>query len=186
MAIFGGKRIAELEQELASVRARLAKSQQEQRLAEQGRRELEAKLRHNDEHLETCAARLDHLAAKGTRTTCQAPPVLPEWERVSDDAEPEHAVVRARYTIEGRPRHLQALELMFKMIVTAGEAGSTVWFDVMVDGDGGGRILIRRGEVLLDLTEDEQAAWFLARGELPDGELRDVLRRDGVVCVELV
>ena len=106
--------------------------------------------------------------------------------RSQDDKHGDPVIRSASYTIEGTPTQLEALDLMLCIATSAGELGSTVFFDVMVDGDGNGRIVARRDGEILRLTDAEIGVWFLGEEGEQSRRVRDVTREHGRIIVEIV
>lgn len=92
----------------------------------------------------------------------------------------------ATYTVEGKPAQLEALDLVLAMATSAGELGATVFFDLMVDGDGDGRIVARRDGQVLRLTEQETNVWFMGEDGEQSRRVNDVTREHGRIIVEIV
>ncbi|MDC0667752.1 hypothetical protein [Nannocystis radixulma] len=196
MSLFGGKEIAALQQQLTALRAELAAAQQrsgelEVELAgarssrdEAVRRayELQAELARAEARAAAGAARLERLRVGSRPAASDSPARSPAWE-VIEDGEPDDRVVRGRYEIEGRERHLHALERVLQIAATAGELGASVFVEVLVDGDGAARLVARRDGQALRLSEVEARAWLLGQDEAL-AAVEDI-RRDGVLCVEL-
>ncbi|MCY1057578.1 hypothetical protein [Nannocystis sp. SCPEA4] len=196
MSLFGGKEIAALQQQLTALRAELAAAQQrsgelEVELAgarssrdEAVRRayELQSLLAGAEARAAAGAARLERLRAGSRPAASDSPAPSPTWE-VIEDGEPGDRVVRGRYEIEGRERHLHALERVLQIAATAGELGASVFVEVLVDGDGAAQVVARRDGQALRLSEVEARAWLLGQDEAL-AAVEDI-RRDGVLCVEL-
>ncbi|PCC69232.1 hypothetical protein SAMN02745121_05877 [Nannocystis exedens] len=196
MSLFGGKEIAALQQQLNELRGALAAAQRrsgelEAELA--GLRsshdaavrrayELQAELARAEERASTCAARLDRLRA-GTRPGVGGASAPSPAFEVIEDAEPDERVVRGRYEIEGRERHLQAVERVLQIAASAGEVGASVYIEVLVDGDGAAQLVARRDGRALRLSAAETRAWLLGQEEAL-AEVEDI-RHDGVLRVEL-
>lgn len=75
---------------------------------------------------------------------------------------------------------------MLAMATSAGELGATVFFDLMVDGDGDGRIVVRRDGQVLRLTEQETNVWFMGEHGEQSRRVNDVTREHGRIIVEIV
>lgn len=187
MAWFGDSMRERLERERDELAARLERTEQQRdelaaRLerTEQERDELRRGHQVLERGLSELRARLDRLRSP-TRTPSRVPTTSTAIE-VHDDDE----VARATYAFQATPAQLEALDLMFRMIASAGQWGSTIYFDVMVDGDGAAQVRVCRDDEELGLTDEEARAWFLDE-ELPEhARVLDVHRRDGVICIELV
>lgn len=196
MALFGGKEIAALQQQVTALREGLAAVQRrsgelEAELAgarssrdEAVRRayELQAELAGAEARAGASAARLERLRGGSRPLSGDSPAASNAWE-VIEDGEQGDRVVRGRYEIEGRERHLHAFERVLQIAATAGELGASVFVEVMVDGDGAAQLVARRDGQALRLSEVEARAWLLGQEDAL-AAVEDI-RRDGVLCVEL-
>jgi hypothetical protein len=176
MAIFGGKEIAALRAELDGVRAELAAMRAGREEASRQVFALQSELQHAREKLQTGAARLERLGVGKRATPARQESRAAVWEVVDGE------IVRGRFVVEGTEEQLGTFERMLKIMVTAGEIGSTLFFDVLVDGDGAARLKAWRDGHELALSQAETRAWLLGEDEAEvAGEIR---RSDGVLCVE--
>ncbi|MFZ6184218.1 hypothetical protein [Nannocystis pusilla] len=197
MSLFGSKEIAALQQQLTAMREELAAAQRrsgelEAELAgarssrdEAVRRahELRAALAEAEARAAAGAARLERLRAGSRTLTGDSPGTSAAWEVIEEDGEPGDRVVRGRYELEGRERHLLALERVLRIAASAGELGASVFLEVLVDGDGAAKLVARRDGQALRLSEVEAQAWLLGQEEAL-AAVEDI-RRDGLLCVEL-
>lgn len=173
MAWFGKPTRKQLERERDELAARLERTEQER---DELRREHQALEREFAE----LRARFDRLRSP-TRTPTRVPTTSTAIE--VDD---EHEVARATYEFEATPAQLEDLDTMFRMIVSAGQWGATIYFDVMVDGDGAARVSVCRDGEEIGLTDEEARAWFFGEEPPERSRVLDVCRSDGVICIELV
>jgi hypothetical protein len=188
VALFGDKKLVEsLQSELASAKASLAAESAAKATLMRERETARRELTRAQELLAEYEQRISSLARPRRSPPDDRGGAAPlELPRQDDDEHGERPILRASYTIEGTAHQLEALDLVLRIATSAGEVGSTVFFDVMVDGDGGGRIVARRDGEILRLTDEETAVWFLGEEGEQSRRIRDVVREHGRIIVELV
>lgn len=187
MGLFGDKKLVEaLQTELATARTELAAERATREALAAQRETLQRELARAQAQLTDYEQRLNVLAAP-RRTVSRGGRGAPPLElapRVDEAGDP--VTCSASYTIDGAASQLEALDLVLRMVTSAGELGSTVFFDVMVDGDGDGRLVARRDGEVLRLTDHEIGVWFGGEEAEQSERIRDVAREGGRIIVELV
>jgi hypothetical protein len=187
VALFGDKKLVEsLQSELASAKASLAAESAAKTTLMRERETARQELARLQELLAESEQRLSSLA-RPRRSPPDGRGAAPlELPKQDDDGHGAPPILSASYTIEGTAHQLEALDLVLRIATSAGEVGSTVFFDVMVDGDGGGRIVARRDGEILRLTDAETAVWFLGEEGEQSRRIRDVVREHGRIIVEII
>lgn len=94
-------------------------------------------------------------------------------------------LVQATYRIEGPAQQVATLDFFLRHVSTACEAGSTAFYQLMVDGDGAASLTIERDGQRVGVTEAEED-WLFGEGERPEGMPDAVLRDEEVLELEIV
>ena len=131
--------------------------------------DLRRELERTQLELKQTKAMLDQLRRRRQRQADAAnqspPPPPPGGGRAS-----------ATYRVEGTAEQLATFDFLMRHIGTACEAGSTSFYQVMVDGDGAASLTIEQHGQRVRVTAAEEA-WLFGEGErpasMPDVHLRD-------------
>ncbi len=139
-----------------------------------------AKLRRQ---LERCTRELEQTLAMLAQLRRRRAPT-PGKPPVAFEAS-EEGRVHANYRIEGTPEQLATFDFFLRHVSTACQFGATAFYQLMVDGDGAGSLVIEREGERVGVTAEEDA-WLFGSGERPQGMVDVVVRDEEVLELEVV
>ena len=91
----------------------------------------------------------------------------------------------ASYRISGTPEQLASFDFLLRHVSTACEYGSTAFYQLMVDGDGGASLMIERNGRRVGVSAEEED-WLFGTGERPSDMPEVRLRDEEVLEIEIV
>ncbi|MEM7151596.1 MAG: hypothetical protein AAF799_02095 [Myxococcota bacterium] len=138
--------------------------------------ELQRELERTQLELEQTKAMLDQLRRRRT-------PRASEPDR--SPPPPAEGRASATYRVEGSAEQLATFDFLLRHVSTACEAGSTAFYQLMVDGDGAASLTIEKHGRRIAVTEAEER-WLFGEGERPPNMPDVNLRSEEVLELEIV